>query len=360
MHMSRVHRKYSGLGYFNLLRGLGLLFIVVGHSIAPFLMNQTPQISGPIFHGAGRVLGGGILALFFVISGMGFYSRPPKRCLTIQAKLLLKPYALTAIALIIGRMIINFFKGNPFLKMGFGQFLTFLFGLNASQGAKFLGFPLSTISILWFIVALFGGWMLFNSIMQLPEKKHQYYCVLGCMLLSWILSLISRVWPFALPMVLMSVVYISAGYEIRRRHLLYRKLSLFSWCVLGVISMVSLMFGYVDIAACVWKLGPIDMLGTVTIAFLLLRLYARFMRSESRNPVVSLLEQLGMHSIRILCLHAFEHALIPWRNLLKLLPNAPVLCAILCLLGKTLLIWGLYQLIFHLLHKKKKTVTLEL
>ena len=360
MHMSRVQRKNDGLGYFNLLRGLGLLFIVVGHSIAPFLINQTPTITGPVFSGAGRVLGGGILALFFVISGMGFYRRSPGKCLAIQTKLLLKPYALTGISLIAAKIVVNYFKGKPFLQMGFGQFLTFLFGLNASQGRKLFRFPISTISILWFIVALFGGWVLFNCILHLPEKKHQYLCVLGCMLLSWVLSLISKVWPFALPMVLLAVVYIFVGYEIRRRHLLYRKLSVFSWCVLGFAAMISLTFGYVDIAACVWKLGPIDILGTVAVAFGLLRMYARFMRRGIQNRLVDKLEHLGMNSIRILCLHAFEHALLPWRNLTSLLPNTPVLCAVICLLGKGIVIWLLYQLLFHLPHKKKTPVTIEL
>lgn len=360
MHMNSVQRKHNGLGYFNLLRGLGLLFIILGHSIAPFLTQQTPVVTGSVFHGAGRVLGGGILTLFFMISGLGYYRRSPRKCLAVQSRLLLKPYLLASLAIILCRMILNFFKGAPYIRIAIGNSITFLLGLNASRGGSIGNIPLTTISILWFVVALFGGWVLYNQIQQLPQKKHRYYCILGCLMLSWILSMISKVWPFALPMVLQSVVYIWAGHEIRKRHLLYRRLTIPAWCVLGFMSLISLMFGYVDMAACVWKLGPIDMIGSVCIAFFILRLYSRFMQPGIRSAVVSHLEQLGMNSIRILCLHAVEHAVIPWKNLLKLLPNAPVLCAVICLLLKTAIIWGLYHLIFHLLRKKKKPVTIEL
>lgn len=360
MHMNSVQRNNNGLGYFNLLRGLGLLFIVVGHSIAPFLVNQTPTITGPVFHGAGRVLGGGILALFFMISGLGYYRRSTRKCLTTQAKLLLKPYILAGLAIILFRMITNYFKGLSYIRLAVGHLLTFLLGFNAVHGFKIAGLPITTVSILWFVVALFGGWVLYNQIQQLPQKKHRYWCVLGCLILSWILSLISKVWPFILPMLLQSVVYISAGHEIRKRHLLHRRLTAPAWCMLGLVSLISLMFGYVDMAACVWKLGPIDMIGTICIAFFILRGYTRFMEKGFHCSFISHLEHLGMNSIRILCLHAVEHVVIPWRNLLKLFPNTPVLCALLCLLLKTVIIGALYYLLFQLLHKKKKPVTIEL
>lgn len=357
--MNPVQRKKDGLGYFNLLRGLGMFFIVMGHSIAPFLTIQTPVTTGIFFQGAGRVLGSSILVMFFMLSGIGFYRRSPRKCLTIQAKLLLKPYAFTAAAFILCKMVIAALKGNSILNQGLSLSLTFLLGLNASQGGSLFGIHITTISILWFVIALFGSWVIYNYILHLPEKKTRHLCILGCLLLSWVLSLISRVWPFALPMVLMAVVCIAAGHEIRIRNLLYCQLPVSVWCGLVLVSLICLMFGYVDMAACIWKLGPIDMLGSLCIGFLLLRLYSRIMELGIRGRIVSQLEHLGVNSIRILCLHAFEHALIPWRKLSLLFPNAPVLCSILCLLGKGLLIWALYHLNYHLPRKKRKAITIE-
>lgn len=358
--MTPVQRKKDSLGYFNLLRGLGLFFIILGHSIAPFLTVQPAGEATVFFQGAGRVLGSSILAMFFMLSGLGFYRRSPKKCLTIQTKLLLKPYAFTAIAFIIGKMILTAIKGSSVLKQGLSLSLTFLLGLNASRGADIFGIRVTTISILWFVIALFGSWVIYNLIMHISRKPLRYLCIAGCMLLSWGLSLISKVWPFALPMMLMAVGCIAAGHEIQVRNLLHAKLPVPAWCGIALVTLVCLMFGYVDIAACTWKLGPIDMIGSLCIGFLLLRLYRRIMELGIQGKLVGLLELLGVNSIRILCLHAFEHAIIPWRDLSKLLPDAPVLCSILCLLGKGITIWALYQLTHRLTRKKKKTITLEL
>ena len=358
--MNPVQRKKDSLGYFNLLRGLGLFFIIVGHSIAPFLTVQPSGEATVFFQGAGRVLGSSILSMFFMLSGLGFYRRSPKKCLTIQTKLLLKPYAFTAIAFIIGKMILTAIKGGSVLNQGLSLSLTFLLGLNASRGADLFGIRVTTISILWFVIALFGSWVIYNLIMHISRKSLRWLCVLGCLLLGWVLSLISKVWPFALPMMLMAVGCIAAGHEIQTRNLLHSRLPVLAWCGLILMSLLCLMFGYVDIAACTWKLGPIDMIGSLCIGFLLLRVYSRIMELGIQGRMVGYLENIGVNSIRILCLHAFEHAIIPWRDLSQLLPDSPVLCSILCLLGKGITIWALYQLTYHLTRKKKKTITIEL
>ena len=74
-----------------------MMLIVLGHSMNPVL----PKVrSSYPFQGAGTVLGGGIIAAFFMISGFGFYKRTPKKCFKIQKKILLKPYAMVAAAVL--------------------------------------------------------------------------------------------------------------------------------------------------------------------------------------------------------------------------------------------------------------------
>ena len=54
----------ESLGYYNLARGLGMMLIVLGHSMNPVL----PKVrSSYPFQGAGTVLGGGIIAAFFML-----------------------------------------------------------------------------------------------------------------------------------------------------------------------------------------------------------------------------------------------------------------------------------------------------
>lgn len=74
----------ESLGYFNLARGLGMVSILAGHSLNP--LRSVPETAG-FFTGAGSILGGGIIAAFFMISGFGFYRRSPRKCLAVQKKL---------------------------------------------------------------------------------------------------------------------------------------------------------------------------------------------------------------------------------------------------------------------------------
>ena len=84
--MRNKSERAEGLGYFNLAKGMGILLILAGHSITPVLAQMQ---TGKIFSGAGSVLGGGVIAAFFMISGFGFYKRSMKKCFSIQCRLLL-------------------------------------------------------------------------------------------------------------------------------------------------------------------------------------------------------------------------------------------------------------------------------
>ena len=59
--MGNHPQKTDGLGYFNLARGLGIVLILIGHSINPFL---TKSADYDPFQGAGSILGSGVLAAF--------------------------------------------------------------------------------------------------------------------------------------------------------------------------------------------------------------------------------------------------------------------------------------------------------
>ena len=74
--MKNDSNKTMGLGYFNLARGLGMVLILLGHSMNLYLPPEGYRNPGL---GTGTVIGGGIMAAFFMISGFGFYKRSPKK-----------------------------------------------------------------------------------------------------------------------------------------------------------------------------------------------------------------------------------------------------------------------------------------
>lgn len=363
--MKNSVQHHNSLGFFNRVRGLGLLWIIAGHSMAQFMTASASPVTLPVFAGAGRVLGGGILAMFFMISGFYFYRRSPKKCFQIQKKLMLRPYILTGIAIIMAKGLVKLLAGRFSWEEIIGLTITYALGLNVTNGAEFLGITMKTISIFWFVLALFGGWVLYNAILMLKDQKKKLICMIGCVVLSWVMTEISRVWPYALPMVLMAVGYLAVGHHIRECGLLDRKLPKWLWAVIGGVALVSMAFGYADIAACVWKLGLIDVAGSFCVGFLLLRLYAFLARRCGNFKVLQVVEQVGLHSMWVFCLHAFEKETINWKRLGYIMPNQPVLCMILCFVGRCAVMYLLYigfiqvRKLYNSKRRAKLTITEE-
>ena len=359
--MTNRPAKYNNLGYFNLARGIGIMMILLGHSIVPFL-TASGSGTGGLFSGAGSVLGGGVMAMFFLISGFGFYTRSPKKCFKTQARLLLYPYFQVAGMLIFARMVLSLVRGrNPLTEL-LNLLLTLPLCVNAENADALFGAPLKSVTILWFILALFGGWVIYNGICRIRDEKKQNLLLLLCLVASWALTLISKAWPLCLPMALLAACYLAAGFTVKRKNLLVEKLPVKAWVFMGVIITASCAFGAVDIGAGIWKLGLVDVAATFCIGFLLLRAYACFMDLEIHNRVIHLVERIGNQSIWIVFFHAIEKSLFPWYRLKDFI-DLPWLCILICFTCRSLMIRTAYRVQKHLTaiyrtHRKKKfTIT---
>lgn len=354
--MEKKSDNSESLGYYNLARGLGMILIVLGHSMNPVL----PKVSNSYpFQGAGTVLGGGIIAAFFMISGFGFYKRTPKKCFKIQKKILLKPYTLTAAAVLLTKFLLAILKKRSFLKNGGELILTYLLGLNAEGGGRFMGIPAESVSILWFILALFGGWNIYNAITWIKSVRLQRYLTAGCVILGYFLTKITVVWPFCFPMALLAAGYLAAGEWIRKKHLLSEKLPVGWWIIIITLVLFSAAFGEVNIVACVWRLGLTDVAATFCTGFLLLRFYSCVMQHEWNGKIVMLLEEAGFCSIWIVCLHAYEKIIFPWYRLNQMLPDNPWLAVMLSFFGRCAVMYMLYWIVsgtYRKWRRKRKCV----
>ena len=334
----------TAIGYFNLARGLGMLFIVLGHSVSLFLDFAEPAGAG-LFSGAGSVLGGGMMEAFFMISGFGFFTRSFRKCRAIQCRLLLRPYAVTAAAILATRLLLAVIKGRSFFGHSGALVPTYLLGLNAEGGGELLGIPVESVSILWFVLALFGGWMFYNGICRLPWKRLRPWLAAGCVALGWALTLVSRVWPFCLPMALMAAGYLAAGEAVRKRGLLERELTPGQWLALAAVVGISAAFGGVNMVTCTWKLGLADVAGSFAAGFLLLRLYAWFMHRERGGRLLAAVEELGFSSVWIVCLHAYEKVIFPWYRLAEWFAGNPAAGTAVCFACRCGVMYLLYRCI---------------
>lgn len=345
-----------GIGYFNFARGLGMILIVLGHSINLY-PDPLPTGNTGLFSGAGSVFGGGIMAAFFMISGFGFYKRKPRKCLVIQRKLLLLPYFIVAAAVIISKLLLAVIRQRSFLENG-GEFvLTYLLGLNAEGGGMLWGIPVESVSIFWFVLALFGGWLIYNVISQITSARLRLFLVTSCVILGYVMTLISRIWPYCMPMSFFAVGYLHAGEELKKRELLKKKIS-WKWrAVILIFVLVSAAFGRVSIVACVWKLGLLDVAATFCTGFLLLRLYAAYMSREHNGKLTAVLEEIGFNSIWIVCLHAYEKVIFPWYRLTDALSACPAAGVLICFACRCVVMYILYRIVMFLhrkMHRKKK------
>ena len=318
--MKNDSNKTMGLGYFNLARGLGMVLILLGHSMNLYLPPEGYRNPGL---GTGTVIGGGIMAAFFMISGFGFYKRSPKKCFSIQKKLFLYPYIFVAGAVLLTKAGLAVLEKRSFLKHGGELVLTYLFGLNAEGGGKFFGIPIESVSIL---------------------------------------TLISKVWPYCFPMALLAVGYLAAGEFVKKHNLLERKISLKWWILIIGSTVVSAIFGDVNIVACQWRLGLADVWGTFCAGFLILRLYALFMNKERTGKIIGVLEEIGFNSISVVCIHAYEKIIFPWYRVAGLFPAQPWIGVGLCFLGRCIVIYLIYKMFFYVKgkinRKKKQKITL--
>lgn len=352
--MEKHEKMTAGLGYFNLARGLGIILVVLGHSINLFLPSSADISVSGIFSGTGSAAGAGVMAAFFMISGSGFFRRSPGKCMRLQFRLLIHPYLWTAAAVIATKIALAVIEKRSFLNHGAEMIPTYLFGLNAEGGGRLFGFPIDSVSILWFLLALFGGWILYNWIRQTESKYLHFIFAAVCTAAGWIMTVISPVWPYCLPIMLLTVGFLWAGELIRDHNLLERRLPAWCWAVIGIPALCSILFGQVNIVAGIWKLGPIDVFGVFCWGFIILRIYALFMKKGHLGCIAGFIEETGFHSIWIVCLHAYEKVIVPWYRLAGMFETRPVLGICLCFAARCAVMYILYRAIVFILYRIRK------
>lgn len=354
-----MKKKSMPLGFFNCLKGLGMILVIYGHSAN--MVAKPGELYGP-----GSVFSAGAMAMFFLVSGYGFIKKKPKRCNKEQVNMLLKPYAIVGISVVVTKFILAMIRHRSFYDHGFEYVTTYLFGLNAYGGGKILGLPVEFISIFWFVFGLLIGWIVLNYIMQIKNKKWHAPLVAASVIVGYLLTLISRVWIYVFPIGLIVVGYLYAGYLIRQHDLLFKKLPWYVYAILIAISAVSLCFSSIDNGCLYWKLGLYDIVAQGCLGFLIIRAYMFIRPKLKNNMVLNAIEAIGFYSIWIICVHSYEKVILPWYVLKTIFPDNPVLLVVVFLILRGIVIFcGVKGIIifnkrFKKKKKKKPKVKLEL
>ena len=89
-------RTVNSIGMFDMLKGAGMLAIVLGHTAELYPLQLEGGLSLTAF--VGFIYRETLMAAFFIASGYGFRKRSIHKCIEQQLKTLLKPYVYTALA----------------------------------------------------------------------------------------------------------------------------------------------------------------------------------------------------------------------------------------------------------------------
>lgn len=322
--MSIKHNKINTgtIGFFNFARGCGLFYVVVCHTLLYFY-----TITSRLFFN----LGAGLMAMFFIISGYGFWIKNTKKCLRVQCKLLLKPYFITVCLILLAKFGLSITKHRSFWQFGGQYIFSYLLAVNEGWEGTILGLEVDHISLFWFFWALFGGWIIYNTISHIKKEKIHTCLVICCVLMGWILTRISEVWVYTLPNMLIIVGFLFIGHQMREHQWLEKeKLTALEYLLLFVPAFITLAFGQCDMFSFTWSLGPLDILGSACLGILYCRFFAKLSLLKRKSKIMDFMQYIGSNTLRLLCIHAFEEKVVPWYRLGYLFPGKTYFAAIIC------------------------------
>ena len=259
------------------------------------------------------------MAMFFMISGYSFHSRKMKRCVKTQIKLLLIPYWITVGCVIGAKLVLAVLHWRSFWLYGGQYIFSYLFainrGVNGGYDGTILGLKVDNVAMLWFFWALFGGWIIYNAITRIRNRRLQYFLIAACMFAGIGMTYISKIWPFVLPQMFQATGFLFMGHMIREKHLLERKLSPAEYAGAGVLAVISIIWGGTDMYTSVWKLGLLDYFGIASLGFGFMRFFSWLAEKRKWQAGYDFISNVGTNTQMILCIHAFDEKVIPWHRL---------------------------------------------
>ena len=303
----------NSIGMFDMLKGVGMITIVLAHTAELYPMQISGGLSLTAFFPF--IYREALMAAFFIASGYGFRKRSIGKCIHQQLKSLLKPFCYTAVFTTVLHFIIHY-KTFHYLPGSLSESIKvaggFLLGL--PHTATYFGQEFFSCGPMWYLLALLVGWILLDVILNIFPERYVSWAVGGAALLGWGTSLAWEL-PFCLIQGAVITPYLYIGYLAKRQHWLdqplSRRMSCILWAAVLLIPVAAFATGSTDcVSMAEWTLGPISILLDGLAGLLFVRLFLRLNRH--RNALVSFFEAVGRRSLYIFCIHTVELTAIPW------------------------------------------------
>ena len=360
MYMKEERPAYYP-GMFDLLKGIMMIGIILTHisEIIPVGVrngSDTAFLTKCLFFLPDLLsFGNASMQIFFLVSGFGFAAIPLRKCIRRQSKQLLRPFLLTGAAVVLVHFISHYaaFRYLPGAAYQTGIVaISHLLGLRI--GFQFNGVQLCSIGSVWFLMALFEGWILMTVVMNtLPKRIHGFLAVCFLFVSAAIFDFLpAQVYsPLCFYSLFMCAGNLYLGMQIKKRNWLEIPLPPVVIFLMVLIAVVSQFTTNIQTASAVsaWVKLIINVVGAESTAFLVMRIAVRINRWS--NWLVAKVRLVGRYSIWILCAHTIESQGLLWYLFMEKMQGHEIAAFLLMCVFRFGLIFGMCYL-FYLFDKK--------
>lgn len=312
--MKQKNKKYRiTLGTFDLIKGLGMIIVIVGHMVSYYNINKLWPVY-PVFAVA-FLISSSIMPMFFMITGHGMKARPCLEVLKKSISELLIPYFRVA-----GYIIVLFplchYACFRYLPGAMSEMLryavAFLLGI-PKPGKMIFGMSSYWCSAVWFFLALFIAINVLNLILKIKNDNLRTVIVWLCLLGSFVCFYFDFNY-FCLPQGLMATFFCYAGCILKKYKMaegicgspIFKRIT-----VIGIliVLLVQIFFGSMNLAYGT-AINPLGCLAAIIGGTLCLCLSIKTNNLEGK--LFEWIRKLGVYSYWIICIHTVEETCIPW------------------------------------------------
>ena len=301
------------LGTFDLVKGIAVIFMVMGHVLSYYNVNQM-KVLAPVFLGM-LFASNGLMPLFFLISGYGFQVKPAGTMLKKTARDLLRPYVWVMVFVAVLFPIIHYLNYGWWpgaLQEAFRYLLGFLAG-TARPGKILFGYSLYECTVVWFLLSMFWALNILNLILKIQNEAVQAALVLVCILGGWFFYSLDFIY-YCIPQGFSAVGFCYLGHVFKKYRILERvKTSKKRYGVFLVLFLITLWrcrLSRFDLAYGQYEHFALDYVCAACTGILLLFLGAYSGQAEWKG--LDWIRIIGIFSYWIICIHNVEQICIPW------------------------------------------------
>ena len=344
----------ESLGMFDLFKGIGVIGVIIFHSISSFSFSQSVD-GASIYTKLGlfvfMVLGSALMPAFFIVSGYGF--RPQKaRLIQKKVKSILVPYIVMAAVTVILHFVLHYgafhyLKGT--IKESIKVIVGFLLALSSNMEINGINFY--NCGIGWYLISLLGVIILLNAFCKWGKEKAWIFVLIATII--GIAAGLNQIFLFCIPQIMTGIFFFYEGYFIKEHKLLYRRWN-WKWSVLFCLCILLTAIGVVyagqmdNIAEGRWNFLLLSVILDGVMAFF--GLYILLLFNKYNNHGIVFLRRIGNKSLILFCVHSIEMKAVPWYIVTDRWTGNPFVGCCLLVLARCLAIFVGYKT-FLFIHK---------